>query len=55
MTTAPDTPEFRIVQFEMPFELHRRFRTQATAEGLSLKAAMIDAARLWLESREGGR
>ncbi len=36
-----------------PRDLHRQLRVAAAKQGVSLKAVMIEAARLWLRTKGG--
>ncbi len=36
---------------EWPVDLHRQMRSRAAAQGITLREAMIEAARLWLRRK----
>ncbi len=40
---------------QWPVDLHRQMRSKAAAQGITLREAMIEAARLWLWLRAKGK
>ncbi len=39
---------------EWPLDLHRQMRSEAAIRGITLREAMIEAARLWLRRKGKG-
>ena len=39
---------------EWPVDLHRQMRSKAASQGITLREAMIEAARLWLRTKGKG-
>jgi hypothetical protein len=39
---------------EWPLDLHRQMRSEAAIRGITLREAMIEAARLWLQRKGKG-
>ncbi len=39
---------------EWPVDLHRQMRSKAAAQGITLREAMVEAARVWLRKKGRG-
>ncbi len=39
---------------QWPVDLHRQMRSKSAAQGITLREAMIEAARLWLRTKGNG-